>query len=138
MAFIEKTDILSKIRTEELQQITRGDDTIVKFGCDSAIAEMKSYLVAIFDTNAIFSKTGNNRHALLLDFGIDIAIYIIVSRALPGQDLEDRRLRYKRAVDWLKQLKKGEVNSDLPVLQYTDPKMKRGAVGKHIKRDNYF
>jgi phage gp36-like protein len=138
MAFIEINDLYGSIREEELDTITRNDDTIVNYGIDAAISEMKSYLIPTYDVNQIFSKTGKSRHALLLNFGIDIAIYIIVATALPGQNLEDRRARYKRSIDWLKQLKDGEVTSDLPITSVDSPKTKRGAYGEHNKRDNYF
>jgi len=139
MAFIEKTDLVKEIKLEELDQITRADDTIVAYGIDVAVSEMKSYLVPTYNVDYIFSQTGTNRHALLLNFGIDIAIYIIVASALPGQDLEDRRARYKRAIDWLKQVKNGDLSTDLPVAEITDPlTVKRGAIGEHKKRNNYF
>jgi len=139
MAFILKTDLYKAIKAEELAQITRGDDTIVNYGIDSAISEMKGYLAASFDIDSIFNQTGTSRHALLLNFGIDISIFVIVSQALPGQDLEDRKARYKRAVDWLKQVRSNEIKSDLPVLPDTSETEKtRGAIGEHTKRTNYY
>lgn len=138
MAFILKTDILKEIRSEELIQITRNDDTIVNYAIDVAIMEMKSYLFGHFDVDAIFSKTGTERHALLVNFGCDIAIYIIISTALPGQDLEDRRARYKRAIDWLKQLQEGKISSDLPKFVTEQTTNSRGAIGEHNKRNNYY
>jgi phage gp36-like protein len=138
MAFLLKTDILKEIRSEELAQITRSDDTIINYSIDVSISEMKSYLTSHYDVNSIFAETGSNRHALLLNFGVDIAIYIMVSTALPGQDLEDRRARYKRAIDWLKQLSEGKVATDLPKLATTDTPNSRGSVGEHNKRNNYY
>ena len=139
MAFILKTDILKAIRSEDLEQITRGDDTVVDYGIDVAISEITSYISEHYNTALIFSQTGTSRHALLLNFGVDIAVYIIVSAVLPGQDLEDRRARYKRALDWLKELNKGNIVSDLP--KSTPPEDSpntRGAVGTHTKRNNYY
>jgi phage gp36-like protein len=135
--FIDKTDIIKEIRTEELDVISRYDDTLVQFGIDAAIAEMKSYLARLFLVDLIFSQTGSNRHPLLVNFAVDIAIYVMVSTAQPGQDLEDRRARYKRAIDWLKQVKSGEITSDLPPV--TDNGLTiRGKVGEHTKRNNYY
>jgi phage gp36-like protein len=138
MSFIEKTDLQKEIRLEELNQITRNDETIVAYAIDSAISEMKGYLSKYYNVTSIFSKTGTQRHNLLINFSIDIAIYIIVSNALPGQDLEDRRARYKRAIDWLKGVQKGEISTDLPEIESTESVDKRGAVGEHTKRNNYF
>jgi phage gp36-like protein len=138
--FLEKSDLYKAIKAEELAQITRNDDTIVLYGMDAAIAEMKGYLVKHFQTDTIFAQTGTNRHGLLVNFGIDISIYIIVSSALPGQDLEDRRLRYKRAVDWLTQVRDGEILTDLPLVTFPADanKTSRGAYGAPDKRINYF
>ena len=138
MAFIDKADIEREIRAEELTQITRNDDTLVQFGIDAAIAEMKGYLSKFYNVDVIFSQTGASRNTLLVNFAIDIAIYILVSTALPGQNLEDRRARYKRAIDWLKGVSKGEIDTDLPVIPVTDSVNKRGAVGEHNKRENYY
>lgn len=135
--FIEITDVTKQIRAEELTAITRGDDTLVYYGIDAAVAEAKSYLSKLFDTDKIFNQTGSSRNALLVNFIVDIAIYIIVSTALPGQDLEDRRARYKRAIDWLKQVKTGDISSDLPQLT-NEIANSRGAIGTHTKRNNYF
>jgi phage gp36-like protein len=137
--FVEKTDLIKEIRLEELNQITRNDDTLITYSCDVAISEMKSYLYPTYNVNSIFSATGTSRHPLLLNFGIDIAIYILVATALPGQDLEDRRARYKRAIDWLKGVNKGDISTDLPVGDLVSPNnIKKGAVGEHKKRNNYF
>lgn len=139
MAFITKTDILKEIRPEELSQITREDDTIINYAIDAAVSEMKGYLYPHYDTAIIFAQTLDSRHALLLNFGVDITIYIILSSALPGQDLEDRYNRYKRAIDWLKQLRDGKISSDLPKSEVPlTPSVTKGAVGEHVKRNNYY
>jgi len=138
MAFINDTDLQREIRAEEITQITRGDDTIAPFAIDAAIAEMKGYLSKFYNVDSIFSQTGTSRNTLLVNFAIDIAIYIIISTAPPGQNTEDRRARYKRAIDWLKGVSKGEIDTDLPVIIVTDSVNKRGAVGEHIKRNNNF
>ncbi len=114
--FIKKEDIHNKITQHELDSIIGLDNEIVLHAISSAISEMRGYLIGRYDTEAIFSKTGNNRHALLVSFACDIAVYEIVAIALPGQDLEDRRMRYKRAIDWLKQLAAGVIQADLPLL----------------------
>ncbi len=139
MTFISKTDLTKNIRLEELDQITREDDTIIAFGIDAAIAELRGYLAKAYNVSSIFSQTGTARHALLVNFAIDISIYIIISTALPGQDIEDRRARYKRAIDWCKGVQKGEIATDLPELEVTAANTtSRGAFGEHVKRNNNF
>jgi len=115
--FINKADLEKKIMAHELASITNGDDTIIDHSISAAIAEMKGYLKGRYDVEAIFSAADEERMPLLVGFACDISIYEIISLALPGQDLEDRRARYKRAIDWLKQLAKGEIEADLPKLE---------------------
>ena len=115
--FINKADIEKKIMAHELASITNEDDTIIDHSISAAIAEMKGYLKGRYDVEAIFSAADEERMPLLVGFACDISIYEIISLALPGQDLEDRRARYKRAIDWLKQLAKGEIEADLPKLE---------------------
>ncbi len=135
--FITKSDIIKVIRPEELNVITRNDEALVQFGIDAAVGEMKSYLSKQFDLDKIFSQNGTERNPLLVNFAVDISIYIIISTATPGQDTEDRRARYKRAIDWLKMVKSGDISSDLPQMTSTINNI-RGAVGEHSKRNNYF
>jgi phage gp36-like protein len=138
MAFISLVDIQKKIRLEEINQITRNDDTIVIFAIDAAISEMKGYLSKYYDVNSVFQQTGSSRNSLLVDFAIDIAIYNIISTCPPGQDVEDRIARYERAIKWLKGVAKGEITTDLPPIIIAESVNKRGTVGEHAKRDNYF
>jgi phage gp36-like protein len=136
--FITKTDLHKAIRPEELQQITRADDTIVQYGIDAALAEIRSYLVPHFQAENILSQTGTNRHALLLNFAVDMAIYIIITAAIPGQDLEDRRMRHRRATEWLQRINSGEIATDLPKAQNPDTVNTRGKTGAIVKRTNYY
>lgn len=115
--FISRQDLEKKIRPEELISITNDDEEVINHSISSAISEMKGYLKGRYDVETIFNATDNDRMPLLVGFACDITIYEIVSLALPGQDLEDRRARYKRAIDWLKQLSKGEIEADLPKLE---------------------
>lgn len=138
MAFIDKTDIIKALHGEYLDEITRNDELIIKAGIDAAISEMKAYLANIYDVQLIFSATGNNRNALLVEFAVDIAIYNIVEIDRPGIDMEDRRARYKRAIDWLKQVRDGNLNADLPLLDNTEENKNPILYGSLSKRKNHY
>lgn len=114
MAFIQKEDLFTKILEDELDEIIRADDTLVTQAALSAVSEMRGYLYDTFDVDTIFAQTGDNRHALLVDFGADITIYILVSRLQAGQSVQDRQERYDRAVRWLKAASKTDIYNDLP------------------------
>ncbi len=134
--FLQKADLLVKILDDELDEITRADDTLITQAMSAAESEMRTYLFDTFDVDAIFSKTGTNRHALILDLGSDIAIYLIVARLQSGQDVSDRQARYNRAVAWLKSASKTEHYNDLPRRQVTQ--QTHIVYGSLPKRSNRF
>lgn len=136
MAFIFKADLYSKILQDELDEITRGDDTLITQAIAAAEAEMRGYLFDTFDVDVIFATTGSARHALLIDFGADIVIYILVSRLQSGQDIADRERRYDRAIAWLKSASKTEHYNDLPRREATQ--QTHIVFGSLPKRNNRF
>lgn len=114
MAFLTKNDLGLVILTDELDEITRADDTLVDMACAAAEQEMRGWLFDTFDVDAVFATTGTNRNALLVQFGADIAVYALVARLQAGQDTDDRKSRYDRAIAWLKAVAKTEEYVDLP------------------------
>ncbi len=92
---------------EEITTIIRSDNTIGYACIDMAIELAKSKLMKTYDTDAIFSQTGNNRNPLLLNIIKDIAIWNLIGLANPGIDYEDKKYRYEQAVDWLTAVYKG-------------------------------
>jgi phage gp36-like protein len=134
--FIEKTDLVKAIRLEEINQITRNDDLTVTHCIESGVAEIKGYLTKHFDIDAIFSATGNSRDMLIVQFAIDIAIYNLIATQPPGQDTEDRYERYKRAINWLKGVRDGEILSNLPLATPENEISTRGYYNAPTKRNN--
>lgn len=117
-AFINLEDYDASIHKEILDAITRSDAQIVEICEDRAISEMKGYLSGRFDCERIFSASGESRHQLVLMMAIDIAIYHLFCIHNPRNISEVRVERYKRAVEWCKQVRSGEVNPpDLPLLE---------------------
>ncbi|MEG1763158.1 MAG: phage protein Gp36 family protein, partial [Bacteroidales bacterium] len=137
--FLKKEDLYAKIRKNELEQITGNDDTLVLHAMQAAVSEMEPYLKERYNTKDIFTKQDRERNPLLVSFAVDIAIFEIISIALPGQDLQDRRERYKRAIDYLKQVRDEKLNLELPKKENT---LQGGgdtaAHGSNPKRNNYF
>lgn len=136
--FLKTEDLYTKIRAGELNQVTAGEDTITLHALQAAIAEMSTYLEGRYNTEEIFNKEGEARNPLLVSFAVDMAIFEIVSIALPGQDLEDRRARYKRAIDYLKQVRDEKLNLELPSKENQDNASDAAPYGSQPKRNNYF
>lgn len=100
---------------ENVDVITRNDDTIVLAAIDTATAEARGYL-SNYNTAAVFAQEGSARNALLLTMCKDLAAFHIVKLSAAGVNYEYRKQIYDRAVQWLKDVQKGNIIPDLPVL----------------------
>lgn len=136
MAFLQKTDLALVILTDELDEITRADDTLVDSALLAAEAEARVFLYDSFDVDAIFSATGTNRHQMLVRLIADMAVYMLCARLQAGQDLDDRKARYDRAISFLKSIQKTESYADLPRRELTA--QTHITTGSNTKRGNYY
>lgn len=124
--FINIEDYDATIHREILDSLLRKesasyDPQIIEICEDRAIAEMRSYMNKTYDCNAIFSTTGDDRHALILMFAIDITVYHIFCQHNPYKIAKIRQDRYDRAVEWLKGVMKGDITIDgAPLLPEED------------------
>lgn len=117
--FIDPEDYDASVRREIIEALTRGDDAILDICEDRAIEEMKSYLSARYDADAIFDACGANRHPLVLMMCLDIAAYHLYSAGNP-QKMQNgiRKDRYERAVEWLKGVQRGNISvNGIPLLE---------------------
>lgn len=139
--YISTDELKTHLYTENVDVITRQDDTIVQAAIDAAVAEAKGYLTA-YDVKTEFEKTkpvngADTRNALLLIFIKDIAVWHFVNLCNAGTDLQLRQDRYERAIDWLKAVQKGNVTPDLPA-QPEDTKTGIILFGSNPKRNNHY
>lgn len=107
--FIQRQDYDSTLHTEILDALVRNDETVVEQCENDAIAEMKGYLSARYDVDAIFSKEGDERNALVLMYAKDIAVYHMFCVHNPYKMSQIRKDRYDRAMEWLQQVAKGNI-----------------------------
>lgn len=111
-AFIELSDYDATLHREILNSLTRGDEDVVEVCEDQAIAEMKGYLKSRYDVETIFSKTGAERHPLILMYAKDIAVYHIFCIHNPYKISDIRKDRYERAINWLKAVNSDDISID--------------------------
>lgn len=138
MAFITKADLSLSILTDELDEIVRGDDTVIEQAISAAIAEMRGYLFNNYDVDTIFGATGTDRHALLVRYAADISVYAIVAATQGGQAVDDRKARYDRACKWLKMVRDDEQYEDLPRREATaEDKILSGSSGNPKRQNRY-
>lgn len=126
--FLQISDLKNNIYNYQIDQITEGDEGIVLQAIAAAEQELKSYLQGNnkkeyldgrlrYDVHAIFSATGEDRNAMLLNCAINIAKWNIINLCNVDILYEQAKERYDRAISWLKYLATGVVNlSDLPTL----------------------
>ncbi len=101
MAFVDKQDLISRILEEELDEIARGNDTLIAQHCEITDGIIAAHLNDWFEVEQMLSKTGAERDPLLLDIAIDITIYKLVASCQAGIDMTDRRMRYNEAMNML-------------------------------------
>lgn len=112
--FLSQTDYKTLIQDHVLNQVINNDPALLDDAELMAISEMEGYLGARYDTQAIFSKTGNDRHKALVMFALDMTLYHLHSRVSPRNISQLRVDRYNRAIEWLQNVVNGALNPDLP------------------------
>lgn len=115
--FICIDDYDATIHREILDSLLRKESTmydpqIVEVCEDRAVTEMRSYMNKTYDCDAIFSARGEDRHALILMFAIDISVYHIFCQHNPYKMSKIRQDRYDRAIAWLKGVMTGDITID--------------------------
>lgn len=131
--FIGKEDLGSAIYDYQLDQITDGNDDLVAQACSAAIDEAKSYLTPntdntkwldgrlLYDVEAIFSKSGNDRHSLIVQHCCTLAKWYVAELCNADFIYEKAKDRYDRAVAWFNKVAEGKINvSTLPQLVRDD------------------
>lgn len=136
--YLSKSELSTHLYAENIEVITRGDDTMITAAIDAGIQEAKGYLGA-YDKTAIFAAVGELRNALLLTFVKDIAAWHLLNLCNAGVELRLRQDRYERAVSWLKEVQKGNVSPDLPTVTVDgEPTGAAIQFGSNEKRNQHF
>ncbi len=118
--FIDKEDYKVVIGESAFKVISQADPDIVANAEFEAVEEVAGYLRPVYDTEAIFSASGDDRNRLVVMYTADIALYHM-SAALPQKmGTEIRKERYDRAIKWLEGVQSGRIVPDLPVIEVAD------------------
>lgn len=136
--YITETDITSKIRESDLNQIVAGNDTVVPHAMACAEGIARSILAERFDVDKLFSAEGDHRELIIVWACVDIAIYEIVLLAQPNIDLTDRRERAQAATRYLRDLADGKYTVGWPLREQSATDESPVASGGRPSRGNYF
>ncbi len=127
MPFLSKAELKTVAYTYQVDQITEADDDIVLQAIETGTKEVAGYLRRnnkkeyndgriVYDVTAVFAATGNNRHALILQYTKIVSLWHLIVLCNVDMIYEHVKERYDRAIDYLKKVNKGDVTLDLPVL----------------------
>lgn len=114
MRFIKDEDYSVLIRDEIKNVLLRNyTETSLANAESMAIAQLKNYLSGRYDIESIFNPEGvRNAHIIMLV--IDCSLYHLYSSMAPNKIPEHRAARYQDALNWLKDISRGNSTADLP------------------------
>lgn len=118
--FINTEDYKVVIGDVALKVISQSTPENIENAEVEAIEEMASYLRPVYDTEAVFSATGDGRNRLIVMYAADIALYHLMASAPQKMGSEIRKERYERAIKWLEGVQAGKIIPDLPFLKAED------------------
>lgn len=120
MPFITLREMRTVIYEHVMDDISASDDSTVLQCIEAAIGEMKSYLASRYDVASIFAAEGDRRDPLILEDTKVIAVWNLIRLNNSELIYEQWRERYDRVIDFMKQVAKGEITPDLPIITDSD------------------
>lgn len=116
MAFLNKVELKTKVPVEIIDLITNSDDTTVDEIIEDNIDVMKTYLFKKYDTDAIFSATGNARSKVIRKHLKSLVVADLYEiRQKPLSEASEKK--YDEAMRWLESMLKSNMEADLPTKQ---------------------
>lgn len=112
--FITEEDYKVVIGDTALQVLAQTDPGNREAAEAEAIEEISGYLRQRYDCDAVFAAEGSDRNRQIVMYACDIALYHMSASASGRMGTEVRKERYKRAIEWLRQVQSGTVTPDLP------------------------
>jgi len=109
MAYLTKDDLQSHIYVENIDEITRADDTKVTQAINAGIAEAKSYL-SKYDLTQIFADTFDDEN--LKNKVKDIVCWQLIKLSNPNIDVAMFRTAYEDTIDYFDKIMAGKIDPD--------------------------
>jgi phage gp36-like protein len=145
MIYFTKEDILGRIKSENLEIVTGGQDSELNTNELDAVSEVISYLSHQYDTDIVFQTldtTNYTLNATIKRMTIDILLYNLHnSRVNPRNIPENIVQKRDDAVGWLKSVADPRTNITAPFLakkDFTGTRNNEMAYGSKIKQQNEY
>jgi hypothetical protein len=117
MIFLTDADLDQTIKADHLLQVLDGDAAAKDEAEKTAIAQVEDYLSEIYNTNAIFAATGNNRHKSIIRIVMALMLYHLHKRIDPTMIPEIRRIEYEDVLAELQKIHDGRISpKGLPLI----------------------
>ena len=91
-----------------------------------AIEDISGYLRPKYDTEAVFSATGDLRNRLIVMYTCDIALYHMAASSPQKMGMDIRKERYERAIKWREGVQAGKIVPQLPLAVDEDGELTGG------------
>ncbi len=115
--FLTENDFEVQVRNEILTLLDGSDDkAAVELATRMATDQITQYIGGKYDCKTIFAAQGDDRDHFIVMITIDILLYHLWAKRAPRKIPEYRATRYQDALDWLKSVGSGELQSALPQL----------------------
>ncbi|MDR2361582.1 MAG: DUF1320 domain-containing protein [Prevotellaceae bacterium] len=118
--YITTDELKTALYSYQASEITEADDDILLMNIAAAEAEVRSYLAALYDVNAIFAATGTDRNPLLMELTKNIAVWYIVRLSNVDLIYQHAKERYDAAIEWLNRVADGKLSPELPAAPVAD------------------
>ncbi|MBR6176277.1 MAG: DUF1320 family protein [Bacteroidales bacterium] len=139
MDFITDNDFEVQVRQEILSLLDGSDEkTAVALAARMATDQIRQYIGGRYDCDTIFAAEGENRDHFIVMITIDILLYHLWAKRAPRKIPEYRATRYQDALDWLKAVGSGEMDSALPQLPPDEYSGNVWIKSKYKPNDNKF
>lgn len=113
--FIDYEDYRVVIGEGALKVVSQSSPENIANAQAEAIEEMAGYLRPVYDTDAVFSTSGDERNRLIVMYTADIVLYHLTASQPQKMGSEIRKERYERAIKWLEGVQAGRIVPDLPL-----------------------
>ncbi len=100
--FVEPAELTTAI--SEYQLTTIATEAQIRMAVMAAIDEAKGYLHGRYDTQKIFSATGDDRHNTLVEHIKNLAVWYVCRRANTDMIYEQVKEYRAAAIDWLEKV----------------------------------
>lgn len=113
--FIDNEDYRVVIGEGALKVISQSSPENIANAEAEAMEEIAGYLRPVYDTDAVFSASGDERNRLIVMYTADIVLYHLTASQPQKMGSEIRKERYDRAIKWLEGVQAGKIIPDLPL-----------------------